>query len=150
LRRLVLGRDGREVVAVVPSAKDGLHCGLASEIRLLPTVSVVPSAKDGLHCGREGGQAQKSGRPGSSRPPRTGSIAAAFMSSDAAVYGVVVPSAKDGLHCGFRSTQTCAPSAMVVPSAKDGLHCGRTQDGNRYAITGTSSRPPRTGSIAAA
>jgi len=61
---------------VVPSAKDGLHCGPPPVLPVVVVVVVVPSAKDGLHCGgelRAGGMSVGE----SSRPPRTGSIAAA-------------------------------------------------------------------------
>jgi len=60
---------------VVPSAKDGLHCGHTPLRRISAVIAVVPSAKDGLHCGR-------------ARIYEAGMIAE------------VVPSAKDGLHCG--------------------------------------------------
>jgi len=36
---------------VVPSAKDGLHCGITAALAPGEAVLVVPSAKDGLHCG---------------------------------------------------------------------------------------------------
>jgi len=90
------GRDGD----VVPSAKDGLHCGPSGVVSSSFSSSrVVPSAKDGLHCG------MKSGGGGWS-----------FLN--------VVPSAKDGLHCGCASLSCRTAIACVVPSAKDGLHCG--------------------------
>jgi len=41
-------------LTVVPSAKDGLHCGPDAIADGRLTMAVVPSAKDGLHCGREG------------------------------------------------------------------------------------------------
>jgi len=37
---------------VVPSAKDGLHCGDIISGTSPSLTLVVPSAKDGLHCGR--------------------------------------------------------------------------------------------------
>jgi len=61
---------------VVPSAKDGLHCGnIAQRQGLFAGEQVVPSAKDGLHCG-ESAAATVTPVISSSRPPRTGSIAA--------------------------------------------------------------------------
>jgi len=162
-----------------------------------PTPTVVPSAKDGLHCGEQlaPGNVESAG---SSRPPRTGSIAARVIVTVPGSVMIVVPSAKDGLHCGPSRTlnlsqprssrpvrQGRAPlrhphrrlrgscpgrssrpprtgsiaaseptprwsrSTPVVPSAKDGLHCG-TEAKPRGGMTATpSSRPPRTGSIAA-
>jgi len=60
---------------VVPSAKDGLHCGAAKVAREAALREVVPSAKGGLHCGcQPRGHAVRAVT--SSRPPRTGSIAA--------------------------------------------------------------------------
>jgi len=61
---------------VVPSAKDGLHCGWTWAAFRPATGLVVPSAKDGLHCGFL--PVPPGPVPGiwSSRPPRTGSIAA--------------------------------------------------------------------------
>jgi len=121
---------------------------------------VVPSAKDGLHCGAPVPPVTTANRSQSSRPPRTGSIAAPKPSLRGCMSRCVVPSAKDGLHCGVLATYSSPPSGSsrpvrqgraplrlpvgdrrgparrVVPSAKDGLHCGRTQDGNRYALTG--------------
>jgi len=61
---------------VVPSAKDGLHCGGAGvSAGVASRVRVVPSAKDGLHCGYT-------------------------LPLLRALLPPVVPSAKDGLHCG--------------------------------------------------
>jgi len=157
---------------------------------------VVPSAKDGLHCGKyqfsiaqmNGCKSSRPPRTGSiaadivshrhrigewsSRPPRTGSIAASADQSGPGAALAVVPSAKDGLHCGCRSPRASWALTSVVPSAKDGLHCGRvrrrTLDRSFQVVPsakdglhcGTehkadripdekSSRPPRTGSIAA-
>jgi len=62
---------------VVPSAKDGLHCGCDAIVVWAEHACVVPSAKDGLHCGV---------------------AAVAVERFDEAV----VPSAKDGLHCGLK------------------------------------------------
>jgi len=60
----------------------------------------------------------------SSRPPRTGSIAACFAGGTLSGSTGVVPSAKDGLHCGRIDAAHLAETVPVVPSAKDGLHCG--------------------------
>jgi len=62
----------------------------------------------------------------------------------------VVPSAKDGLHCGRGITTASARVRPVVPSAKDGLHCGTLLIAVTWSDPAMSSRPPRTGSIAAA
>jgi len=63
------------------------------------SVPVVPSAKDGLHCGQPRGSSRQC-LVRSSRPPRTGSIAASMPPGARATRRPVVPSAKDGLHCG--------------------------------------------------
>jgi len=114
----------------------------------------------------------RSAAAGSSRPPRTGSIAAYSPRSTLATSGPVVPSAKDGLHCGSAFFAKRARYPQVVPSAKDGLHCGHLDAAiprTRYNVVPSakdglhcgglsparegplsgSSRPPRTGSIAA-
>jgi len=76
LRPLLRHRLSAPSMTVVPSAKDGLHCGVTvpGSVMIHPAL-VVPSAKDGLHCGYplEPGEEPKGL---SSRPPRTGSIAA--------------------------------------------------------------------------
>jgi len=110
----------------------------------------------------------------SSRPPRTGSIAAYTVAASSCRRRLVVPSAKDGLHCGLhRGGEQLPPPASrpvrqgraplrhvrcglgvgmsmpVVPSAKDGLHCGIAAARELTPDEAASSRPPRTGSIAA-
>jgi len=104
---------------VVPSAKDGLHCGGLSSRTCYSPATVVPSAKDGLHCGVWYVGCTPAAVDRSSRPPRTGSIAA-------------------------RLSAACAqPSDPVVPSAKDGLHCGGCGDGGHEG--GEAGRPVRQG-----
>jgi len=91
----------RRRAGVVPSAKDGLHCGWISRSNTLTGNGVVPSAKDGLHCGRYRITLPAVYPVASSRPPRTGSIAAGWDSAASPAGNQVVPSAKDGLHCGI-------------------------------------------------
>jgi len=110
---------------------------------------VVPSAKDGLHCGRGDGVAAGLGPDRSSRPPRTGSIAARRRMMDwfcpccrpvrqgrAPLRLVPAGTARRPRGPSSRPPRTgsiaaCAAAASragprgVVPSAKDGLHCGR-------------------------
>jgi len=134
--------------------------------------AVVPSAKDGLHCGPPGSSGSLFANARSSRPPRTGSIAAMQPTPSSRRPRCVVPSAKDGLHCGSTAPAISRRRCSVVPSAKDGLHCGRnsaSRSGQAWsrpvrqgraplrlwgamligAYLVLSSRPPRTGSIAA-
>jgi len=86
--------------------------------------NVVPSAKDGLHCGHIQPPEVRMCQYQSSRPPRTGSIAATARSRGRRSAARVVPSAKDGLHCGTLTCRVLGGTQGVVPSAKDGLHCG--------------------------
>jgi len=183
---------------VVPSAKDGLHCGYAglgtarhgtasrpvrqgrAPLRLFGWKTITDEATESSRPPRTGSIAATPPRPASSaplsssRPPRTGSIAAWTHSTVPGRLMPVVPSAKDGLHCGHVLLQgppgcgKVVPSAKdglhcgaadprprlpglddVVPSAKDGLHCGKSTVASPGFPTVTSSRPPRTGSIAA-
>jgi len=134
---------------VVPSAKDGLHCGTLTPTCWPARFMVVPSAKDGLHCGCTSIRLAESRHAGSSRPPRTGSIAARGQRGARCRRPVVVPSAKDGLHCGVVQEKEPPYLVSVVPSAKDGLHCGDVGARDGRGGSGPSSRPPRTGSIAA-
>jgi len=87
-------------------------------------LKVVPSAKDGLHCGSLDSDTQLDSEAG--RPVRQGRAPLRPGARDEPVGspGAVVPSAKDGLHCGFSSASAAATAVTVVPSAKDGLHCG--------------------------
>ncbi len=109
---------------VVPSAKDGLHCGIVVARAAFRPRQVVPSAKDGLHCGNSRCREPCPHTVPSSRPPRTGSIAACRTAPGTSTANRVVPSAKDGLHCGRLPGADLASRMLVVPSAKDGLHCG--------------------------
>jgi len=108
---------------VVPSAKDGLHCGYAADA-FVQAAEVRRPVRQGRAPLRQYGAGYQSppvlcrpvrqGRAPlrqelgfevgagveSSRPPRTGSIAAVGRDADRRVSGAVVPSAKDGLHCG--------------------------------------------------
>ena len=205
---------------VVPSSPDGLHCGpltvgdfntvFSRSSRPLRTGSiaavtcrrsspaarrVVPSSPDGLHCGgepvavvrREDGSsrplrtgsiaarllriARSSGRP-SSRPLRTGSIAAYPAARR------VPPSSRSSrplrtgsiaAACPHRNCQRSRSRPVlsgraplrpatpvigldhppVVPSSPDGLHCGWYSRLPKFARASRSSRPLRTGSIAA-
>jgi len=185
---------------VVPSAKDGLHCGCHIVLDGIDEVLlVVPSAKDGLHCGGAGlliptttatrrpvRQGRAPLRPGttktvrhctpeSSRPPRTGSIAALSLlihnlkrvARRPVRQGRAPLRPHPGMNGGERRPESSRPPRTgsiaagfaarrgagprrVVPSAKDGLHCGAA---SACAFDGGgacgSSRPPRTGSIAA-
>ena len=86
---------------------------------------VVPSAKDGLHCGSHAGHAGRPAPSWSSRPPRTGSIAAADRArsrrpADAASSRPPRTGSIAAGSCG----PVVPPHRRVVPSAKDGLHCG--------------------------
>jgi len=110
--------------AVVPSAKDGLHCGRPPLPDVLHSHTVVPSAKDGLHCGTVRHTRH-------SPPPQ------------------VVPSAKDGLHCGLLLIVSPAARPRGRP-VRQGRAPLRRQDQQRVGVQLLrSSRPPRTGSIAA-
>ena len=134
---------------------------------------VVPSAKDGLHCGGERSRPASVPRVSSSRPPRTGSIAAGTGSRRIARRWRVVPSAKDGLHCGS-AVRACwrrrsrgrpvrqgrAPLRRRPASRRASAAHGRPVRQGRAPLrpsaavtaasaTRRSSRPPRTGSIAA-
>jgi len=135
---------------------------------------VVPSAKDGLHCGLLAQQAQQAAAGSSSRPPRTGSIAAAFHPMTRLRARIVVPSAKDGLHCGYQSGTTgntvdaSRPVRQGRAPLRPGFGGGRVggvrgrpvrqgraplrpaRRRGRHGAVRPSSRPPRTGSIAAA
>jgi len=190
-------RDDLRGSLVVPSAKDGLHCGRADGDGALvyetgrpvrqgraPLRQSQQQHQGGELPGRPVRQGRAplrrvpsirapTGRYRSSRPPRTGSIAAARSPSrprplrrssrpprtgsiaattrQAAWWGrcPVVPSAKDGLHCGADQLNTLVAEAEVVPSAKDGLHCGMALRSHVASSATSSSRPPRTGSIAA-
>ena len=181
---------------VVPSSPDGLHCGAD----VLDLESIVENGRPVLSgraplrrrgvrkAGRTGsgrpvlsgraplrpvpaGGHRRAGRR-SSRPLRTGSIAAACRRSrrtplarrpvlsgraplrpgdrfPGPAEDEVVPSSPDGLHCG-RLREMWSPTAYrVVPSSPDGLHCGLHQIDTDAATEFLSSRPLRTGSIAA-
>jgi len=86
---------------------------------------VVPSAKDGLHCGPVGRADHRRCGGASSRPPRTGSIAA-------------------GPFRGFRLVQ---PEGRPVRQGRAPLRPDLVVQ--RASCISLSSRPPRTGSIAA-
>jgi len=152
---------------VVPSAKDGLHCGGLLRRGRVKSRRVVPSAKDGLHCGFGAGTssthriacrpvrqgraplrrawASRRTRGRWRRPVRQGR---APLRHDRGLPGPagwrgVVPSAKDGLHCGPIRDIRPSCGMKVVPSAKDGLHCGKTPAG--YKSADSLSRPVRQG-----
>jgi len=134
---------------VVPSAKDGLHCGTSRRMCTGSSCTVVPSAKDGLHCGLP--MPEGRGFLGASRPVRQGRAPLRLAQvGDHRSSPRVVPSAKDGLHCGECQVPGYGQDYSVVPSAKDGLHCGLLRTRRAGDQRDKSSRPPRTGSIAAA
>jgi len=181
---------------VVPSAKDGLHCGQASGAHvpvgpgrpvrqgraplrlgftrlyaaLVATSSRPPRTgsiaaapapprprtrpmssrppRTGSIAAARSPRCRRASRR-SSRPPRTGSIAAPVTAPRRRTGRPVVPSAKDGLHCGASWKIVPRLDRWVVPSAKDGLHCGSPPPPGAHTLQFTSSRPPRTGSIAA-
>jgi len=103
---------------------------------------VVPSAKDGLHCGHTRRHRLPS-QLSSSRPPRTGSIAAWLTSLPLLRIERVVPSAKDGLHCGATTPESASMITARRPVRQGRAplrRCGRTS-GTRCA----GCRPVRQG-----
>jgi len=120
----VICREPARSRKVVPSAKDGLHCGRVGKGVLRRWDAVVPSAKDGLHCGFISATANCRDVK-SSRPPRTGSIAALWAARTIAAAEARRP-VRQG-RAPLRPAHSEASgwySQKVVPSAKDGLHCG--------------------------
>jgi len=113
-----------------------------------PTNRVVPSSADGLHCGTSQRSRSTRSTP-SSRPQRTGSIAARSGKPRWRWPTLVVPSSADGLHCGECPDHGPQCPGDVVPSSADGLHCGWTSSFRPASEATRSSRPQRTGSIAA-
>jgi len=91
LRRAGAAGHHREPFPVVPSAKDGLHCGSETELAGLHVTMRRPVRQGRAPLRRPGHVFEPAVRQQSSRPPRTGSIAAT---------------------CG-RSARACAPSRPV-------------------------------------
>src|SRR5690606_32276653 len=68
--------DKRGALLVLPSSKEGLHCGVVVALALDGHVGVLPSSKEGLHCGGLRPLRSSSRRERCSPPRRRGSIAA--------------------------------------------------------------------------
>ena len=109
---------------VIPSYSDGLHCGNLAVLLDLNAEIVIPSYSDGLHCGERALAADAQVTAPSSRPTRTGSIAATGNMQDHPASSSVIPSYSDGLHCGIPSAENWNEELKVIPSYSDGLHCG--------------------------
>ena len=166
-------RGGDSELKVVPSSADGLHCGRKVARALSAATIVVPSSADGLHCGQAAKVLPEPERL-SSRPQRTGSIAACppwppspstqpgrpVLSGRAPLRPVSFAHSPDRFALSSRPQRTgsiaaASPTgrspttACVVPSSADGLHCGWYSRLPKFARASRSSRPQRTGSIAA-
>jgi len=149
LRQLQPPRDPVRA-QVVPSSADGLHCGRGPWRTRRGWTRRRPVLSGRAPLRRRSTRSSFCRRGMSSRPQRTGSIAADTRPSGRlpVVLGRPVLSGRAPLrHPG--PARDRGPARPVVPSSADGLHCGLRPRGAHGRPGHRSSRPQRTGSIAA-
>ena len=147
LRLLSRGRrrGGRRVV---PSSPDGLHCGIRADAVGASVAEVVPSSPDGLHCGPLPVVPRDCGERVSSRPLRTGSIAAGIGSqAPLHMWGRPVLSGRAPLRLLGRPGADDRPGWSSRPLRTGSIAAPSTP--SHWTRSTRSSRPLRTGSIAA-